>query len=335
MSKFEEYDLYAGNKSFLPSEKVITFTDTDGKLLALKPDVTLSIIKNYRPSDGTEKVYYHENVYRSSDQGFREIEQAGLECLGGVDEYSVCEVLALATKTLLQLSKSAELDISHLGILCELLDGLSETAKKSAVEFIGCKNSGELSKLLDSEDVPAETSERIIALSGIDCPAKEASERLRELLGGYVSWERLQLFCDTCDFLGEEFPGAVRVDFSAVGDLNYYSGIVFRGYISGLSQSVLSGGQYDQLMKRLKKPGRAIGFALYLDLLEPLIASKNGCDFDALLIYDVSSGARSVYDAAKALEAEGKTVITLSERPENITFKEIYRVGKDGAVKIE
>ena len=46
MSKFEEYDLYVKNKDFLVSDSVITFNDTNGKLLALKPDVTLSIIKN-------------------------------------------------------------------------------------------------------------------------------------------------------------------------------------------------------------------------------------------------------------------------------------------------
>ena len=46
MSKFEEYDLYVRNKEFLVSDSVITFNDTDGRLLALKPDVTLSIIKN-------------------------------------------------------------------------------------------------------------------------------------------------------------------------------------------------------------------------------------------------------------------------------------------------
>ena len=46
MSKFEEYDLYADNKDFLISDNVITFTDTSGRLMALKPDVTLSIVKN-------------------------------------------------------------------------------------------------------------------------------------------------------------------------------------------------------------------------------------------------------------------------------------------------
>ncbi len=81
MSKFEEYDLYANNKSFLVSENVITFTDTDGKLMALKPDVTLSIIRNARPEEsGVDKVFYDENVYRVSKgtHAYKEIMQAGL-----------------------------------------------------------------------------------------------------------------------------------------------------------------------------------------------------------------------------------------------------------------
>ena len=67
MSKFEEYDLYVRNKDFLISDHVITFTDTNGKLMALKPDVTLSIIKNSKDLPETvQKVYYDENVYRVS-----------------------------------------------------------------------------------------------------------------------------------------------------------------------------------------------------------------------------------------------------------------------------
>ena len=63
MSKFEEYDLYVRNKEFLVSDSVITFNDTDGRLLALKPDVTLSIIKNGVDEPGAkQKLYYNENV---------------------------------------------------------------------------------------------------------------------------------------------------------------------------------------------------------------------------------------------------------------------------------
>ena len=61
MSKFEEYDLYNKNKGFLVNDSVITFTDTDGKLLALKPDVTLSIVKNADSAmSGVEKLFYNE-----------------------------------------------------------------------------------------------------------------------------------------------------------------------------------------------------------------------------------------------------------------------------------
>ena len=65
-SRFEEYALYQEYQRFLPDAQVITFTDLDGKLRAIKPDVTLSILKNGRSGPGLQKVYYSENVYRPS-----------------------------------------------------------------------------------------------------------------------------------------------------------------------------------------------------------------------------------------------------------------------------
>ena len=123
MSKFEEYDLYVKNKDFLVGDGVITFNDTDGKLLALKPDVTLSIIKNSKDeSGGTQKVYYNENVYRisGSTHTFKEIMQTGLECIGAIDVYSMAEVVMLAVKSLAAVSESYILDLSHMGILSAL-----------------------------------------------------------------------------------------------------------------------------------------------------------------------------------------------------------------------
>ena len=103
MNKFEEYDLYAKNKDSLISEGIITFTDTSGKLLALKPDVTLSIIKNSPDKEGAvQKLYYDENVYRISQNShsFKEIAQTGLECIGDIGVYEVCEVLNLGINSL-------------------------------------------------------------------------------------------------------------------------------------------------------------------------------------------------------------------------------------------
>ena len=51
MGKFEEYSLYFSNSNFLSSDKVLTFNDLDGRLLAMKPDVTLSVINNTSATD--------------------------------------------------------------------------------------------------------------------------------------------------------------------------------------------------------------------------------------------------------------------------------------------
>ena len=97
MGRFEEYGLYQENRRFLPSEQVITFTDLDGRLLALKPDVTLSIAKNAQPAkDECQRYYYCENVYRPSQEShtFREISQMGLECIGCVEDPDMVQTVS-------------------------------------------------------------------------------------------------------------------------------------------------------------------------------------------------------------------------------------------------
>ena len=128
MSKFEEYDFYVRNKDFLISDSIITFTDTNGKLMALKPDVTLSIVKNSSQDlQGVQKLYYNENVYRTSKDGtYQEMMQVGLECIGKVDSGCIAEVLQLAAKSLRLISPDCILNISHLGVLADLMDAMKK-----------------------------------------------------------------------------------------------------------------------------------------------------------------------------------------------------------------
>ena len=124
MRRFEEYALYSENKSFLPSESVLSFTNANGRLMALKPDVTLSIVKRARAERGqVEKLYYHESVYRVSptDHEFTEIGQLGVELLGEADLYGTCEVLRLAIESLRLTGARFVLDISHMGFAASLL----------------------------------------------------------------------------------------------------------------------------------------------------------------------------------------------------------------------
>ena len=121
MSQFEEYDLYVRNKDFLISDRIITFSGEGGKLMALKPDVTLSIVKNAPEASGVvQKVYYSENVYRD----YREIMQAGLECVGDLTDYDIAEAVVLAAKSLALLGENYVLDISHMGLVGAVLNRL-------------------------------------------------------------------------------------------------------------------------------------------------------------------------------------------------------------------
>ena len=144
MGRFEEYSLYQENRSFLSSEQVITFTDLDGRLLALKPDVTLSIAKTAQPAPGeTLRYYYHENVYRPSAEShtFKEISQMGLELLGAVGEAEVQQAVCLAAQSLAALGAEWVLEVSHMGYLFGLFDalGVPEAARRSCWKSCGRK----------------------------------------------------------------------------------------------------------------------------------------------------------------------------------------------------
>ena len=275
MRKFEEYDLYARNKDFLISDNIITFTDTNGRLMALKPDVTLSIIKNTKDMSGVQKLYYTENVYRVSEttHAFQEIMQIGLECIGDVGRACILEVLTLAGESLKRMSDNFELDVSDLGILSELLDacGASYEGRKNILRCISEKNLHELADACASDGISTEKAELLKALASLRGRPAEVLPALERLLGGVIAEESLSGFRAIACELEERFgSGRVNIDFSVTDDMNYYNGIVFKGYLSDVPSRVLSGGQYDKLMKKMGRSSGAIGFAVYLDTLERL-----------------------------------------------------------------
>ena len=177
MGRFEEYGLYQENRSFLSSEQVITFTDLDGRLLALKPDVTLSIAKTAQPAPGeTLKYYYHENVYRPSAEShtFKEISQMGLELLGEVKEPAVRQTVCLAARSLEQMGQPWVLEISHMGYLFGLFDalGVPEAARPGLLETLRAKNIHELraaAKAAGLSDADANALTALLSLSGGVC----------------------------------------------------------------------------------------------------------------------------------------------------------------------
>ena len=107
---------------------------------------------------------------------------------------------------------------------------------------------------------------------------------------------------------GTDCAGCVRIDFSTAGDRNYYNGIAFKGYVEGVPERVLSGGQYDRLVRRFLPDGEAIGFAVDVDSLEKLPRQREEFDGDVLLIYGADAPQKDVLKAVIGLNAGGLSV---------------------------
>ena len=334
MSKFEEYDLYVRNKSFLVSDHILTFTDVDGKLMALKPDVTLSILKNSNSGKGLQKVYYHENVYRTSpaSHGYREIMQAGLECIGPLDGYAVGEVVMLAARSLETISEDYLLDLSHLGFVSGLLSplSLSQETEAALLKAMGEKNVPALQQLGREQGLPEKTVAALSRLALLYAPPAKALPVLEELAVTEGSREALRELQELWGLLEQYGLGdRLRLDFSIVNDMNYYSGVIFRGYLPGLASGVLAGGRYDNLLRKMGREGGAIGFAVYLDQLERFGAKSRSFDVDVLLLYDGSRTPAAVAAAANAVLASGKTVRVEREIPDGLQYRELRDMRKE------
>ncbi len=334
MSKFEEYDFYVRNKDFLISDNIITFNDSDGKLMALKPDVTLSIIKNSKTNPGTvQKVYYNENIYRASaDTGeVKEIMQVGLECIGNVDDYCICEVALLAAKSLECIAEDYVLDISHMDIVAEALKfaRVSESSRESVMNAFGEKNLQALLAICQADGVSPHGTEllkKLITLYG--SPEKV----LAELASVSVSDEftkAVNQLKEIADILKENgCIGKTQIDFSVVNNMKYYSGVAFKGFINGVPGGVLSGGQYDKLASKLGLKSGAIGFAVYLDMLRWLENPVPEFDADIVLLYGENEKVSDIGKAVEKLSSKGFTVMAQQVLPEKIRYKTLMKLEK-------
>lgn len=327
MNKFEEYDLYANNKNFLVSDRIITFTDGNGKLRALKPDVTLSIVKNSSDELGIQKLFYNENVYRVAKGGknYKEIMQIGLECIGAVDGYCIYEVLDLAAKSLSTVSDASVLCVSHLGIITEFLNaiGVLQSAREEILRYIGEKNLHELTVSLVKMGVKKADVSLLGRLLEISDNSEETLQEIYALLDGRMDTAVLADFVGVMKAL--QTDKNVKIDFSTVGDIRYYNGFIFKGYVREIPTAVLSGGQYDMLMKKMDRTSRAIGFAVYMDLIEQYGPYRESF-VDTVLLYDETTPTKQIAEAANRLRAEGESVFVAANEAKMVKCKRVLRL---------
>lgn len=330
MGKFEEYELYIRNKDFLVSDRVITFNDTNGKLMALKPDVTLSIIKNGEDNKGVkQKVFYNENVYRVSEttHRFKEIMQTGLECIGDIDIYDIYEVISLAAESLSNLADNFCIEISNLDLVSSVIKSVCEDPQfvSKVIYCISEKNTHDLKRVCEEYSVNDADYTKISSLISVYGERKNVISRLNEIFTS-PELERMAILSEMLE--NSLFSDKIRFDFSVVNDMNYYNGFVYRGFVDGVCCGVLAGGQYDNMMKKMNRTSGAVGFAIYLDRIEDLYRENDKFDVDYLLLYDDETDFLNISSQVSKLIASGLSVSAQKSVPEKLRYKNIMDLRK-------
>ncbi|MBQ6583409.1 MAG: ATP phosphoribosyltransferase regulatory subunit, partial [Mogibacterium sp.] len=264
-------------------------------------------------------------VYRleQSSGTFREILQTGIECIGDIGSYDVCEVILLAVKSLGQISEDYILNISHMGIVRGLtgLLQLPEEEEKLVLRCIGNKNVHGVAEICRRNEVPEEMIERVSALIQTYGPI----DRVLRKIDRFAVGNTMQRAVDELLVIGRVLSEAglderVRFDFSVVNNMGYYNGVIFQGFVSGLATSVLAGGRYDNLMIKMGKKCGAIGFAVNLDLLSELDRTERELDVDIVLLDRPGESLEQLNEAVRYLTEQGLSVSVQKNVPENLTY---------------
>lgn len=322
---FEDYSLYLENIDFLISKNVITFSGAEGRLLALRPDVTLSIISHAQYDDDTQKLFYTEKVYRRPEDGgeFRDINQTGVEVIGAIDEACEAEVVTLILKTLSTVSGDYLLDISHMGYTEGLVSsfGLSADKKDLVYSYLRSKNVHDFMSFAKANNLDEKAAEAFKEIVSINGDTDEAIKRAKDCAINSSMTEAVEELERLIKIIGElGYKDRINVNFSIANNADYYNGIIFNGYVGGIPRRVLSGGRYDKLLRKMGKKGGAIGFALYLGELERYF-KPDGNFVDVLILYDNKSQYKALIQSEKFLK-EGCSVRISHNVPQ------VFRFGK-------
>lgn len=337
--KFEAYELYARNKDFLGNDGILTFTDSKGKLIALKPDVTLSIAKNVDVVPGeVQKICYDDEVYRLSKWSgtFREISQTGIECIGDIGAYDICEVILLAVRSLELISDRYVLDLSHMGIVRGLTSMLNLTPEAEA-EVLTCieeKNVHGAVEICNKYGVSGKMIRRLKDLITTYGPIDEVVGKLNSLaVNNTMKLAVDELKVVVSALKAQDLEKNIRFDFSVVNDMGYYNGVIFQGFVEGIAESILSGGRYDNLMWKMgHKTAGAIGFSISMDDLVELNRQTKDIDVDIVILDQPWEDLNFLNKVVREYTEQGYSVSVQKRVPTNLRYRKLVKI-ENGEVK--
>ena len=295
LPSFEEYDLYNENKDFI-DRNILTVMSPNGKLLALRPDITLSVAKKISKDQSLKysKIYYQENTYNLTKfMGYEEDEQLGIELIGKESVFLDFEIVDLAVKSLDIINEKSLIVLSHAGFISSIFDNLNleYEVKEEIFDCINKKNSHDIKKILEnSKFVSENVKELIYKIPGLSGDLDDITKKLSKY-GINDNIKKILLELKQLNNLLLKFHKRSKIvfDFSVIKNLNYYNGIILQGYIEGFPNVILTGGRYDRLFEKFGVDTGAVGFAILTDSLKGYYKDEDKNDFEILIAYDDSN----------------------------------------------
>lgn len=294
LPSFEEYELYNENRDFILGN-ILTIMNPSGNLLALRPDITLSVAKKISKEKTLkyDKIYYQENVYTTSKYvGYKETEQLGIELIGKETLFLNFEIVNLALNSLDIMNKKNMLVLSHAGFISSIFEDIrmEHDMKEQIFEYINNKNRHDIEKLLENnKNISGEIKNLIYELPNLSGNIKDIIKKLSKYnLNSKITKILSEL--ENLYNLIIKFHNKNKIifDFSIIKNLNYYNGIIMQGFIDKFPKAVLTGGRYDKLFEKFGVDTGAIGFAIFTNSLDNYYKNDDKKDFDILLLYDNS-----------------------------------------------
>ncbi|WP_047983150.1 ATP phosphoribosyltransferase regulatory subunit [Ornithinibacillus californiensis] len=300
---FENYHLYTSVQGTIPLDEMVKVISPDGKVLVLRPDVTIPITQlaslQHHEQTTEARYAYILDVFRNSfhsNDGYVKT-QAGVEFLGSARPEADFEVISLAINGLLDLEfTSFKIEIGHAGVMKEMLKilSLSNEQEDQFKQYITSKNFTSLEEFLFQLDIDPSVKQSLLTLPLLygrpdDVLEKALSLSLTTQMTREL--ERLQEVYELLTLYG--FGDYVVIDLGLINNMGYYSDIIFQGYIENIGKPILLGGRYDYLAEQFANPVPAIGFAYDVDAL---LASNPNSPISPQQIY-------IQYDQNKAPEA--------------------------------
>lgn len=300
----EFFDIFNLNSRYFPQESMYKLTDNKGRILVVRPDSTLPIARvaatRLRDAELPLRLFYRQNVYRNKPAmrgRSDEIHQMGIELIGADSKIADLEVITGAIEVLSSLENdSFRFEIGDIGYFRHLVNRLDadDAAKEEIRSLIEVKNYPALNDLLDSIGSNEITSalKQLPRLFGGE-EVFEKAERLFD--GGKEIIAKLRGIYKSLSALG--YNGKITVDLGLVNKLDYYTGIVIKGYLEGYGDAVLSGGRYNRLLAEFGYDVPAIGFAVNIDAAakvikqsgtysapvpDVIVFGENGCEMKAV-----------------------------------------------------